>query len=217
MCVDTMDASPPVKRGILTRRRADFQRLRRVPEGVVRFEALADGAGAGDIRAMTVEFGPPEGITLRPARKADYAFAEALYLSSTRPLLTALGAWDEEGARTRLRAAFDRHPPLVICADGKKVGWVQVSVRPGAMHLHQIHLSEACRNRGIGTGLIGDIMRAARQADLPVTLNVIRGNPAVGLYERMNFVVVNRGRELLQMRWQADGLAAPAAPEPPAS
>ena len=162
---------------------------------------------------MTVDFNPPEGITLRPARPSDFAFAEALYLSSTRPLLTALGAWEEEAARARLRAAFDRHTPLIICADGKDVGWVQVSARPGAMHLHQIHLSDAYRNRGIGSRLIGDIMRAARKAGLPVTLNVIRGNPAVELYKRLDFVIVNRGSELLQMRW--DGRAASAAPEPP--
>lgn len=166
---------------------------------------------------MTVDFKPPEGITLRPARPSDFAFAEALYLESTRPLLTALGAWEEDAARARLRAAFDRHPPLVICADGKDVGWVQVSVRPGAIHLHQIHLSDAYRDRGIGTRLIGDIMRAAREVGLPVTLNVIRGNPAVELYKRLDFVVVNRGRELLQMRWQEGEPDTPAAPEPPAS
>ncbi|HUF55359.1 MAG TPA: GNAT family N-acetyltransferase [Thermohalobaculum sp.] len=162
-----------------------------------------------------IDFLPPEGVTLRRARPGDFAFAEALYLSSTRPLLTALGAWDEEGARTRLRAAFDRHPPLVIRADGEDVGWVQVSVRPGAIHLHQIHLDDAWRNRGIGSRLIGDIMRAARKAKLPVTLNVIHGNPAVELYKRLDFVIVNTGRELLQMRWQEDGPDAAAATEPP--
>ena len=44
---------------------------------------------------MTLELDPPPGIDFRPARPGDYAFAERLYLESTRPLLRALGTWDK--------------------------------------------------------------------------------------------------------------------------
>lgn len=166
---------------------------------------------------MAILFDPPEGISLRVGQPEDYPFAEELYLATTGPLRSALGPWDKAVARERLGAELRGYPHQIICADGQEIGLLQVSISPAAIHLHQIHLRGDYRNRGIGTRLIRNILDHSRQTGLPVTLNVIRGNPAIALYERLGFEIVGTGVELLQMRWQpVDGKAAPeAAPLPP--
>ena len=155
-----------------------------------------------NFRDMSVVFDPPSGITLRPGRVEDFSFAEALYLATTKPLLSALGVWDEAAARARLAAALGRHPHQVICAGSEGIGWLQVSATPEGIHLHQIHLSGSYRDRNIGSHLIGNILDSARRGGLPVTLNVIRGNRAIALYGRLGFEVFGGDTEMLRMRWQ---------------
>lgn len=158
---------------------------------------------------MLFSITPPPGVSLRPAREEDYRFAERLYLDSTRPLLQALGRWDEAAVIARFSQSFQRHPAKVICADGGDIGWLQVSRSAESVHLHQVHLRASYRNRGIGSHLIRGIMERTRDAGLPMTLNVVRGNPAIALYLRLGFQVVSQDAELIRMRWEA-------APQPEA-
>lgn len=150
---------------------------------------------------MTLEFKPPPGILLRPARPADSAFARKLYFESMRPLLKALGTWDEAVVSKRFENAYRNHPSQVICIEGGDIGWLQISQKESSLHLDQVHLVNRFRNRGIGSGLIRAIMAMAEGVGMPVALNVIRGNPAIALYRRLGFRVVGEDEELFRMRW----------------
>lgn len=150
---------------------------------------------------MVLELDTPPGIELRPARPGDYGFAEKLYFESTRPLLRALGSWDRAAVTRRFKASYQRHPSQVIRAEGADIGWLQVSRGEAAIHVHQMHLVRDWRNRGIGRQLIRAIKARAEAHGLPVTLKVIRGNPAMALYIRLGFRTVDEDRELFHMRW----------------
>lgn len=150
---------------------------------------------------MTLEFEPPPGVVLRAARPDDYAFARKLYTESTDPLLQALGTWDAAAVAKRFENAYWNRPSQVICMHGNDIGWLQVSQNGTGIHLHQVHLTEKYRNSGIGSRLIRAVMAVAEGLGQPITLNVIRGNPAVALYHRLGFRVVEEDQELLRMRW----------------
>lgn len=150
---------------------------------------------------MMLEIEPPPGIALRPARPGDYAFARKLYSESTGALLKALGRWDEVAVAERFDKAYQNRLSQVICMDGNDIGWLQVSQNHTSLHLHQVHLVKRYRNLGIGSRLIRAVMARAEELGLPLTLNVIRGNPAIALYHRLGFRVVAEDEELLHMRW----------------
>lgn len=153
---------------------------------------------------MTLPIETPPGVLLRPAQPGDYAFAKRLYLETTRPLLQALGTWDRAAVTERFSSAYHRHEAQVICADGRDIGWLQVSRNEAGLHLHQMHLVKRYRNRGIGTRLIRTVMARAQGLGLPLTLNVIRGNPAAALYLRLGFCIFDEDREMLRMRWNGE-------------
>lgn len=155
---------------------------------------------------MMLELETPPGILLRPARPGDRAFARKLYFESTRPLLRALGTLDEAAVARRFSDAYRCHPSQVICADGGDIGWLQVSRSETGLHLHQVHLVRHYRNRGIGSRLIRAIMARAEADGVPLTLNVVRGNPAIALYLRLGFRAVAEDGELLRMRWDPTSL-----------
>jgi GNAT superfamily N-acetyltransferase len=141
---------------------------------------------------------------LRPARLADRDFAAALYFDSMRRLLTALGKWDGDRVTRRFRKCFRMEQSQIICQGHIDIGWIQVSETADYFHLHQIHIVERFRNRGIGGELITALLRRAQATARPVLLNVIRGNPAMSLYARLGFRPVRADPEKVRMRWEPD-------------
>lgn len=156
---------------------------------------------------MSLEIEPPPGVELRPVRPSDYEFARELYFGCIAPLLKALGRWDEAVAINRFDKAFRGRPSQVICLDGWDIGWLQISWNESRVHLDQVHLVDGYRNRGIGSGLIRAAMALAERLRLPLTLDVIRGNPAISLYLRLGFQVVAEDEELFTMRWNVQAPA----------
>jgi ribosomal protein S18 acetylase RimI-like enzyme len=132
----------------------------------------------------------------------DYDFALALYLESTRPLLIAQGRWDEEGILSRFTKSFNLEQIDILRAAGADIGWLQVSETAEEIHLDQIHLVENARDRGTGTRLIAELQDRANASDKGLALNVMRGNRAQRLYERLGFRVDGGDEEKIRMVWQ---------------
>ena len=153
----------------------------------------------------------PPAVLLRRARRGDYEFAAALYLQSTRPLLIALGRWNQRQVVARFRRAFRPEHGYVIRSHGADIGWMQVTENGRRYHVQQLHLVERFRNRGIGRRLLQHLMNRARDRRKFVALNVIQGNRAAGLYQRLGFRTMRTSEGKLHMRWvpAARGAAGP--------
>jgi ribosomal protein S18 acetylase RimI-like enzyme len=143
----------------------------------------------------------PVPIATRPALPGDFDFCRALYFSSMRPLLEALGTWDEAKAERTFKDYFKPEEIRIVIVDGREAGWIQVSQTESEVHLDQIHLNEETRGRGIGTKLISETMADARSAGKPVLLSLLRGNRAISLYRRLGFKPNGSDRTKLHMRW----------------
>jgi ribosomal protein S18 acetylase RimI-like enzyme len=143
-------------------------------------------------------------LTLRAARIGDYDFALALYLESVRPLLQALGRWDEERILSRFADGFKLEQIKVLRRAGGDIGWMQVSETEEEMHLDQLHLIDGARNQKIGSHLIRMLQDQAKAVDKRLALNVIRGNPAKALYERLGFQTDGGDEEKIRMLWSGE-------------
>ena len=141
----------------------------------------------------------PPAIAMRPATLDDYAFALALYLNSTKPLLTRIGRWDEERIVSRFKRAFKVEQVQIICVDGNDIGWTHIADSADKIALEQIHLVSCFCEKGIGTMLIKNLLTYAKSQHKPVTLNVMRGNRALELYKRLGFRVTGHDLDKLQM------------------
>jgi ribosomal protein S18 acetylase RimI-like enzyme len=143
-------------------------------------------------------------IILRRAVETDEAFALALYMSGAILHLSALGPVDEKKLVARFKRNYRANSARIIRLAGEDIGWLQVLDAEDRIHIEQLHLLSSHRNRGIGTRLIRQIMKRARASGLPVELNVIRGNPAIHLYQRLGFRLIGEETEKLRMRWEPD-------------
>lgn len=139
----------------------------------------------------------------RPAKREEYQFAEKIYIESMRPLMAALGSWNEEERRAALRRSFKADDVRIISVKGADIGWMQVSERDADYNLAQIQLLGEYCGRGIGTRLIRALLERARNAGKTVSLSAVRTNRAIKLYERLDFRIIDAdATPIIDMVWE---------------
>jgi ribosomal protein S18 acetylase RimI-like enzyme len=151
-------------------------------------------------------------VTLRPVGLADSEFLLRVY-ASTREEELAPVPWPTEQKEAFLRQQFHAQTTdwsqhyagadfSIVEVDGVPVGRFYVDRGHDEIRLVDIALLPEYRRRGIGTGLIRDLLGEAQPRGLPVTIHVEVFNPARALYERLGFERVGDRGVYLLMRWQ---------------
>ncbi|HMF56712.1 MAG TPA: GNAT family N-acetyltransferase [Pyrinomonadaceae bacterium] len=139
-------------------------------------------------------------VTLRKALPEDEPFLYRLYASTRAEEMDATG-WDEQMREIFLHAQFRaqaehytknfpdaRHS--IILVDGKPAGRFYVNRTEEEMRLVDLSILPEYRNGGTGTRLIREMLAEAESARLPVRLHVLSFNPALKLYERLGFTLI---------------------------
>lgn len=142
-------------------------------------------------------------IVLRPACAEDFGFCARLYFSAMEKIILQLKL-DPARQEANLRHLWDVAQVKIITADDIDAGWMQSETREDGLYLEQIFVDAPFRRRGIGTGVINGLITQANHTSLPVTLAVVRSNPALKLYERMGFRVADEDDRKFYMRRAPD-------------
>lgn len=151
-------------------------------------------------------------ITVRAEEPQDEPFLFDLYASTRQEELDAWG-WPPEMRSAFLtiqfKASQGRHQTFpdaefqIVLLDGVNVGRLIVNRTREALHLVDIALLPRHRNAGIGTAVVQVTFAEATAARKPVRLQVLKGNRAVRLYQRLGFVPTGETELHLAMEWHA--------------
>jgi GNAT superfamily N-acetyltransferase len=82
---------------------------------------------------------------------------------------------------------------VILECDGTPAGCVCVLRQPDEYRLVRLFVLPAFQNRGIGSGVLSELIREADTRGLPIHLRVLPVNPAKRLYERFGFAPVDAG------------------------
>ena len=156
--------------------------------------------------------------TLRDALPSDRAFLLALYASTRAEEFAHLG-WPVEMAQAFMKMQFDaqrsdyerRHPGArcrIVELRGCPVGRLWVAQDARSLTVLDISLVAELRGQGIGTDCLRRVQRRAAAAGLDVELQVVHGNPAQRLYERLGFRNIGTGGVRQAMVWRPSAQAA---------
>lgn len=152
-------------------------------------------------------------MQLRPARPEDRNLLRRVYVSSRLDELAQTG-WSQRQIEDFLSGQFEAQHRYyqnqfpngefqVVMLDDQPIGRLYIGWWESDVRLIDIALFPEYRNRGIGTKLIREVMDAARDRGKPVRLHVEKFNPALRLYERLGFrVIEDRGVNYF-MEWHA--------------
>ena len=136
---------------------------------------------------------------LRRAQASDWAFIWDLRVRTMMPSIADSYGWDD--ATQQAYAAESLNGEIVL-VDGVPAGVITLSDRGHELHLTWMAVSPALQRRGLGRALVEHGQRLARDAGKPLTLQVLRNNPALALYERCGFRAYDtNGPHRILMRW----------------
>jgi predicted acetyltransferase len=138
---------------------------------------------------------------LRPALPEDRALVRELKFSGLRPYVEALWGWDDADQERRFGASFAPERQQIIRHEGRDVGMLEVEDRGRELFLAGIYVAEGRRNRGLGAVVLRDVLAGAAK---PVTLRVLRPNPARGLYEGLGFRLTGETDTRFLMEWRPE-------------
>jgi len=155
-------------------------------------------------------------ITLRPVINGDQEFLFEVYACTRRDEVSAWG-WDPAQQDAFLRMQFTAqsrslemsHENVshdIILDEGEPIGRLLVTRKSEEIRLIDIALLPAARGRGIGATLIRNLLDEGDSRDLPVRLEVVKGNPATLLYERLGFVKTGENDFRIQMERRPFGV-----------
>lgn len=158
--------------------------------------------------------GPPGAsavVGLRAATAEDEPFLYTVY-ASTRAEELALVDWDDRQKSAFVQMQFtaqhryyhehfaDAAFQIVEC-EGIPAGRLYVARWPSEVRIIDIALLPRFRNRGIGSGLLGQLQREAADTGNRLSIHVERMNPALNLYTRLGFQVTADQGVYLLMEW----------------
>lgn len=139
-------------------------------------------------------------LTLRPIRPEDDAFLFRVY-ASTRHEELAVVPWTDAQKEAFLRQQFGAQHAYyqehygqasfqVIEVGGQPAGRLYVDRLADEIRLVDIALLPEYRGAGHGSSLIQDLLDEARASGRKVRIHVEKMNPALRLYERLGFTIV---------------------------
>lgn len=129
-------------------------------------------------------------ITLRPTRQEDADFLYGVLKATMQEYVAQIWGWDEAWQQAHFREHFEPSKEQIIVLEGEEIGVISVEQREAEVFLSKIYILPQYQGRGIGTNLINSVLEQAHRRGVPVTLRVIKVNPAKRLYERLGFVEV---------------------------
>jgi ribosomal protein S18 acetylase RimI-like enzyme len=138
-----------------------------------------------------------EQVVLRPVGDADRAFLAQVY-ATTRADELAILPWTEEQKAAFLAHQFeaqDAHYRThygdatfdVIEVAGEPAGRLYVHRGPREIRIVDIALTPPFRGRGLGTGVLRELIAEAEAGGRKLSIHVEMHNPARRLYERLGF------------------------------
>ncbi|MEK8021356.1 MAG: GNAT family N-acetyltransferase [Candidatus Parabeggiatoa sp.] len=154
----------------------------------------------------------PNQITKRPIETSDMPFLQHLYGTIREQELTVVDWTDEQKAAFIAQQFQAQHHHYttyyydaafeLLLLDNQPIGRLYVHRRPSEICIMDIALLPAYCNQGLGSFLIKQIMAEATAHNQKVSLHVEPYNPALRLYQRLDFQYIEQNGAYDLMCWQ---------------
>jgi ribosomal protein S18 acetylase RimI-like enzyme len=155
---------------------------------------------------------PSPSFTLRRARMKDCDFLYHLRKQTLGVYVSQFPGWSQE-QQEAYYLDFDLSIHEIIEVDGKTAGAVAIVRSPKEIRYVNLHLTPKFQGLGIGTALFKQTMAEADSLGIPVVFQgVLKTNPALKLYRRLGFEVIEEKDLRYVMMRPVPGTPASAQP-----
>ena len=88
------------------------------------------------------------------------------------------------------RKNFDVDSTTIILHNSSRVGYFSLKTNEQELHLDNLQLSKSFQGQGLGTKIVKTILKNNELRQIGLT--TFSDNPAINLYEKFGFVIVDR-------------------------
>jgi GNAT superfamily N-acetyltransferase len=155
----------------------------------------------------------PAPLQLRPLSDADAELAFAVFVAGREAEFAALALPPQQKAQfMRLqfqaqslayRSQYPEAEYQLILREGQGIGRMLVAEQAAAWVLVDIGLLPEFQGQGLGAAIINSLLAAAFSLSLPVDLQVFYNNPALRLYQRLGFRLLEPQENAPYLRMRA--------------
>jgi len=138
-------------------------------------------------------------IALRPAVAQDFEYCRRLYFSGMSKIIEELHL-DKAAQEVSFQQQWVLAQVQIITVDGSDAGWLQTTTQDDGVFLAQLFVDAPFQRRGIGTAVMNRLITNAARLNHPVSLAVVKINPAVRLYERLGFHITHEDDRKFYMK-----------------
>jgi GNAT superfamily N-acetyltransferase len=147
-------------------------------------------------------------LALQSATEDDLPFLLSLRKSTMTEHLRRAGApVDDEHHLARIHHHFD--DAQIVWLNGRPAGLLKHYRDAAGWRIVQIQIDPAFQGQGLGRRLLAGVLDQADAEGAPVTLSVLKGNPARRLYEALGFTPIKETDLEHEMRYEP-GAVRPA-------
>ena len=116
-------------------------------------------------------------VEVRPATESDSALVYSITEEAMRGYVEATwGEWDLALQQRGHAESFTPSTHWIVHVDDEPVGVVAVDLEPSHIQLVKLYLRAAARGRGVGSLLLGALLRSAADRNQPLRLRVLSVN-----------------------------------------
>ncbi len=126
--------------------------------------------------------------SLRMPDASDYEFLKRVHHVTLRDHVSKIWGWENSAQDEFFKEDFDSGQIRVLDAFSESVGYMQLKLDSGALHLVNILILPEFQNRGIGTEVIKNLITESEKDGRVLKLGVFKINErARKLYESLGF------------------------------
>ena len=134
-----------------------------------------------------------------PAQESDREFSYQVLKAAMGKYITQVWGWDEKVEREYHALDWQKKIPKLILYDNQPIGTISLEEKTGCLEIGMFYILPEYQNKGIGSYLLEDILDNSDKAGSIVELEVLKVNPAVSLYQRYGFEIVDSNEHMYQM------------------
>lgn len=125
-------------------------------------------------------------IKFRPIELTDFEFLWRLHNAALKDYVEQTWGWNEDWQRENFVKGFNPGEGEIIVVDGEDAGFLWVIEKENEVLLASIRLFPDYQNKGIGSAIIKNLLEKSQKT---LRLQVLKVNPARGLYELLGFKI----------------------------
>ena len=152
-------------------------------------------------------------IQFRELEESDMEFLQELY-ATTRAAELAMLPWSDEQKNEFVQMQFEAQHGFyqeqfadsefwILERAGLKLGRLYLDRRENEFRIVDISLMPNFQGMGLGSQILKAVMADAQSQQLPVTIHVEKNNPAMKLYKRLGFELIEDQGVYDLMQWKA--------------